>query len=166
MFCSSWLIQPLTNERIAINDDNKCSSYPFLVQIRLFYINIIISSCFYYFFFDHYLFFFFADDELSAKLTKEIHWLKSIDTKTDGFENLDIPHEFLCPITHEIMREPVMCSDGYTYEKNAISEWFMSGKSTSPMTNDQLTNTEYRFNHDLRNQIFEFIENKSKETTD
>lgn len=57
------------------------------------------------------------------------------------------------------MREPVTCSDGYTYEKNAISEWFMSGKCTSPMTNELLTKTDYIINSDLRNKIFEFIEN-------
>lgn len=97
--------------------------------------------------------------ETTEKLTKEIHWLKTIETKTESLETVNIPHEFLCPITHEIMREPVTCSDGYTYEKNAISEWFMSGKCSSPMTNALLTKTDYIVNTDLRNKIFDFIEN-------
>lgn len=72
---------------------------------------------------------------------------------------MDVPHEFLCPITHEIMREPVTCSDGYSYERNAISEWFMSGKYTSPMSNEVLEKTDYVFNTNLRNKIYEFLEN-------
>lgn len=71
----------------------------------------------------------------------------------------EIPHEFLCPITHEIMREPVTCSDGFTYEKNAICEWFMAGKYTSPLTNEILINTEYTSNQELRNAIHSFLDN-------
>ena len=46
--------------------------------------------------------------------------------------------ELLCPITHEIMREPVVAADGYSYEKNAILTWIGNGNTTSPMTNEPL----------------------------
>lgn len=55
------------------------------------------------------------------------------------------------------MREPVTCSDGFTYERNAIAEWFMSGKCTSPMTNETLINTDYKHNHAMRNKIHNFL---------
>ncbi|XP_014783061.1 WD repeat, SAM and U-box domain-containing protein 1 [Octopus bimaculoides] len=45
------------------------------------------------------------------------------------------PDEFLCPITREIMRDPVIASDGYTYERTAIESWIKSGSTRSPMTN-------------------------------
>lgn len=38
-------------------------------------------------------------------------------------ENIDeseIPHEFLCPITHEIMKEPVQCSGKNTTQRSVI----------------------------------------------
>lgn len=72
-------------------------------------------------------------------------------------DTLDAPYEFLCPITQEIMREPVTCSDGYTYERKAILEWFMAGKSTSPMTNQKLLTTEYRYDHELRSKIHKYL---------
>lgn len=78
--------------------------------------------------------------------------------RTPSTKDCEIPHEFLCPITHEIMREPVTCSDGFTYEKNAIAEWFMSGKYTSPLTNEILINTEYSSNQELRNAIRSFLD--------
>ncbi|XP_078377932.1 WD repeat, SAM and U-box domain-containing protein 1-like isoform X2 [Oculina patagonica] len=53
----------------------------------------------------------------------------------------DIPDEFLCPITRDIMSDPVIAADGYTYERASIDEWLTSGRSTSPMTNAPLKNT-------------------------
>lgn len=91
-------------------------------------------------------------------MTSEIKWLKKSETQIEEPQNLQIPDEYLCPITHEIMREPVRCSDGFTYEKNAIVEWFMSGKLTSPITNEELSNTDYVHNLDLRNAIHEFLD--------
>lgn len=51
-------------------------------------------------------------------------------------DNLAMPEELYCPITHELMRDPVVASDGYSYEAEAISKWLSSGKDTSPMTNE------------------------------
>jgi hypothetical protein len=44
-----------------------------------------------------------------------------------------------CPITHEIMRQPVIMQDGYTYEKQAITNW-ISRNNRSPMTNLPISN--------------------------
>ena len=35
----------------------------------------------------------------------------------------DIPNELICPITMELMTEPVIAADGHSYEKAAIEEW-------------------------------------------
>src|SRR5271166_804833 len=43
------------------------------------------------------------------------------------------PDDFICPITKQIFREPVICNDGFTYEKDAIEE-FWSHSNKSPMT--------------------------------
>ena len=44
------------------------------------------------------------------------------------------PDYFICPITLEIMKDPVIAQDGYSYERDAIEEW-IEKKGTSPMTN-------------------------------
>ena len=43
------------------------------------------------------------------------------------------PVEFLCPITQEMMVDPVFTTDGHTYEKAAIQRW-LTQKRTSPLT--------------------------------
>jgi hypothetical protein len=45
------------------------------------------------------------------------------------------PELFLCPITYEVMKEPViLAGDGFCYEKGAISDWLARGARRSPMT--------------------------------
>lgn len=53
-------------------------------------------------------------------------------------DDATVLEEFYCPITHEIMINPVVAADGYSYEHSAIKEWFDNGNNTSPMTNEVL----------------------------
>lgn len=91
---------------------------------------------------------------------------------------------FICPITREIMIEPVLCIDGHTFEKEAILAWFATGHISSPLTGkvsacwvlrsqaDLLTQfvTPHGFqnlgsknvtpNHALRNSIEDFLKRR------
>ena len=54
----------------------------------------------------------------------------------------ELPEDLCCPITTELMSEPVVCvGDGNTYERAAIEQWFATGARTSPTTNAQLDST-------------------------
>ena len=67
----------------------------------------------------------------------------------------EVPPEYLCPITHEILRDPVVAGDGHTYERESIERWFKSGRSNlrSPVTNELLSSVEVVPNILLRNLI-------------
>ena len=60
------------------------------------------------------------------------------------------PKDFICPITLDLVEDPVVCADGMTYERIAIEQWFASGKATSPVTNARLTHTHLVPNRALR----------------
>jgi len=47
------------------------------------------------------------------------------------------PDGILCPITGEIMQDPVICCDGHSYERTSIQAW-LAGHSTSPLTGAEL----------------------------
>ena len=64
----------------------------------------------------------------------------------------ELPEEFFCSITQEVMKDPVFCSDGHTYERAAIEEWFRSN-DTSPLTNARLASKDLVRNHALASQI-------------
>eukprot|EP01025_Chloroclados_australasicus_P032834 TRINITY_DN33361_c0_g1_i1.p1 TRINITY_DN33361_c0_g1~~TRINITY_DN33361_c0_g1_i1.p1 ORF type:complete len:540 (+),score=76.32 TRINITY_DN33361_c0_g1_i1:64-1683(+) len=67
----------------------------------------------------------------------------------------DIPCIFICPITQDVMTDPVFASDGYTYEREAIQGWFKKS-NTSPMTNMELESKALVPNHTLRGELMEW----------
>ncbi|CAF0907087.1 unnamed protein product [Adineta ricciae] len=68
-----------------------------------------------------------------------------------------------CCITKEIFREPVLAADGFTYEREAILNWFEQS-SRSPMTNEELENKELKHNHAMKSILRSLSEtNKNAE---
>ena len=65
------------------------------------------------------------------------------------------PADFNCPITTEIMSDPVMAADGHAYERTAIERW-LATRSTSPLTGGELEHTHLCPSHILRRQIREW----------
>uniref|UniRef100_A0A3P9Q9J7 WD repeat, SAM and U-box domain-containing protein 1 n=1 Tax=Poecilia reticulata TaxID=8081 RepID=A0A3P9Q9J7_POERE len=84
---------------------------------------------------------------LRGKLLRKVEELKS-DSMSSG-----VPDEFLCPITRELMREPVIAADGYSYEREAIENWIHTKNRSSPMTNLPLLTTLLTPNHTLKMAI-------------
>jgi len=66
-----------------------------------------------------------------------------------------VPVDFLCPITYELMREPVLVADGSTYEREAIEHWLKT-HSTSPVTNERLVHSMIVPNNMARSLIRDF----------
>ncbi|KAM0976042.1 hypothetical protein ACFX15_018472 [Malus domestica] len=62
----------------------------------------------------------------------------------------EVPRVFLCPIFQEVMKDPHIAADGFSYEKEAIGEWLRLGHNTSPMTNLKLEHNIVIPNHTLR----------------
>ena len=72
-------------------------------------------------------------------------------------EAAEVPDDFVCPITAEIMTDPVSTSDGFTYERAAITEWLRT-KDTSPKTGATLESKALFPNHLVRSMIRAFEE--------
>jgi hypothetical protein len=64
-----------------------------------------------------------------------------------------VSDSFQCPLTMEVMRDPVMTTDGQTYERTEIERWFALGNRTSPLTAAELPSTLLFPNIALRNAI-------------
>ena len=63
---------------------------------------------------------------------------------------------FYCPITGDLMIDPVVDSEGNTYERIAIESW-IDGHKTSPITRNVITLEDLRPNRSLKNAIEETI---------
>jgi len=103
-------------------------------------------------------------NELSSLRHK--HFIKKFSLKktnqnliSDENNETKIPNEFLCPITQELMRDPVCAADGYTYERKAIEEW-LTKKQTSPIMNLSINGTQLYSNKVLKMLINKYIQQR------
>ncbi|KAL5810799.1 hypothetical protein ACOSQ4_027367 [Xanthoceras sorbifolium] len=69
------------------------------------------------------------------------------------------PNHFICPILKDVMNDPCVAADGYTYDRKAIQEW-LEENNKSPMTNLPLSNKNLLPNYTLLSAITEW---KSKQ---
>lgn len=69
---------------------------------------------------------------------------------------LNIPDDFKCPISLDLMTDPVIIATGQTYERSCIQKWLDSGKRTCPKTASSLPHLNLTPNHVLRSVIAEW----------
>ncbi|CAI8613163.1 unnamed protein product [Vicia faba] len=109
--------------------------------------------------------------EMSRKNRPELHsdvWriLDSMRASSGGTNSFGLssegPHQppsyFICPIFQEVMRDPHVAADGFTYEAEAIRGWLDSGHDTSPMTNSTLSHQSLVPNRELRSAIQNWLQ--------
>lgn len=72
-----------------------------------------------------------------------------------GRNSASAPSQYYCPILQEIMDDPYIAADGFTYEYIAIKAW-LSKHNVSPMTKLKLQHSVLTPNHTLRSAIQEW----------
>ncbi|XP_059461057.1 U-box domain-containing protein 35-like [Corylus avellana] len=65
------------------------------------------------------------------------------------------PNHFICPIIKDVMDDPCVAADGYTYDRKAIEFW-LEANNTSPMTNMPLLDKNLIPNYTLLSAIMEW----------
>ncbi|GAB2279933.1 hypothetical protein Dimus_014568 [Dionaea muscipula] len=74
--------------------------------------------------------------------------------KAPDVDPVMIPSNFICPISLELMKDPVTLCTGITYDRHSIETWLGAGNATCPMTNQHLTTSlEPIPNHTIRKMI-------------
>ncbi|XP_015087175.1 E3 ubiquitin-protein ligase PUB23-like [Solanum pennellii] len=69
-------------------------------------------------------------------------------------EDVEVPNYFLCPISMQLMRDPVTTSTGITYDRVNIEKWLFKCKNTTcPITKQELLTMDLTPNHTLRRVI-------------
>lgn len=88
--------------------------------------------------------------EITPALVRELHQLHAPEERP-------VPSFFLCPILQEIMHDPQVAADGFTYEGEALRGWLQNCRETSPMTNLKLSHLHLTPNHGLRHAIQDWL---------
>uniref|UniRef100_A0A2P2J8S2 RING-type E3 ubiquitin transferase n=1 Tax=Rhizophora mucronata TaxID=61149 RepID=A0A2P2J8S2_RHIMU len=66
------------------------------------------------------------------------------------------PEDFRCPISLELMTDPVTVSTGQTYDRSSIQKWLNAGNMICPKTGERLTSTDLVPNASLHKVIQQF----------
>ncbi|KAJ7546980.1 hypothetical protein O6H91_08G063400 [Diphasiastrum complanatum] len=64
-----------------------------------------------------------------------------------------VPMHFRCPISFDLMKDPVSLCTGMTYDRSSINKWLDAGHKTCPATMQTLSNEDLTPNHTLRRLI-------------
>ncbi|KAM0842101.1 hypothetical protein ACQ4PT_058576 [Festuca glaucescens] len=67
--------------------------------------------------------------------------------------SFSVPKEFSCPISLDLMRDPVVVSTGQTYDRPSIIQWIGEGHSTCPNSGQVLADNRLVPNRALRSLI-------------
>lgn len=63
------------------------------------------------------------------------------------------PSSFVCPVSMELMVDPVIVATGHTYDRVCIERWLQQGNRTCPVTGVKLRHLELTPNFALRNAV-------------
>eukprot|EP01018_Ginkgo_biloba_P007283 Gb_20805 [translate_table: standard] len=79
-------------------------------------------------------------------------------SSVDSGDGPAIPDDFRCPISLELMTEPVIVSTGQTYDRASITRWVEDGHSTCPKSGQKLLHTNLTPNYALRSLIVKYCD--------
>ncbi|MFQ6663631.1 hypothetical protein Gotur_031079 [Gossypium turneri] len=96
--------------------------------------------------------------EMADVMTSYEEKAKRYENERDslGTQPLQALQSFHCPITMDVMVDPVEISTGQTFERSAIERWFADGHKDCPSTSIQLDSFVLQPNRTLRQTIEEW----------
>ncbi|KAG5131025.1 hypothetical protein AAZX31_13G207800 [Glycine max] len=100
-----------------------------------------------------FLLFGFEEDELGFESGSQKKPKRRLITQEIAETFFTVPKDFCCPISLDLMRDPVIISTGQTYDRSSISRWMEEGHTTCPKTGQMLAHTRLVPNRALRNLI-------------
>eukprot|EP00850_Spirogloea_muscicola_P012830 SM000084S23166 [mRNA] locus=s84:463166:467492:- [translate_table: standard] len=113
-----------------------------------------------------------TENEMSVTLALLRKWKTYIggDTGDDGTgssSRIDAapqpPEDFKCPVSLELMHDPVIVATGQTYERACIQKWLDSGQRTCPKTQQKLSHLVLIPNYVLRSLIAQWCDENGVE---
>lgn len=95
----------------------------------------------------------YYNKQRSVSIGRNIH-----DDTSSSSQTVVHPDEFRCPISLDLMRDPVIVASGHTYDRNSIARWINSGHYTCPKSGQKLLHMALVPNYALKSLIQQWSE--------
>ncbi|KAK9088743.1 hypothetical protein Scep_027825 [Stephania cephalantha] len=103
-----------------------------------------------------FLLFGFDEEEENVGLVNRRKQRKGLITQEIGETFLTVPKDFICPISLDLMQDPVIVCTGQTYDRPSITQWLEEGHCSCPKTGQMLAHTRLTPNRALRSLILQW----------
>ncbi|KAF3780331.1 U-box domain-containing protein 9 [Nymphaea thermarum] len=97
------------------------------------------------------------------RAVRALRGLKHRRTLSQKLDAAGVPEQFLCPISSELMKDPVILATGQTYDRVYIQAWLNAGHRTCPRTQQVLSHVILTPNYLVRNMIQQWCESQGIE---
>ncbi|KAI8542078.1 hypothetical protein RHMOL_Rhmol08G0111000 [Rhododendron molle] len=91
-------------------------------------------------------------DQMIALVTHMHEGLVKVK-QSESSNPIPTPAEFCCPLSLELMRDPVILASGQTYERGFIKKWIDLGLTVCPKTRQTMADTNFIPNYAVKSQI-------------
>ncbi|KAK9726648.1 hypothetical protein RND81_05G228100 [Saponaria officinalis] len=97
-----------------------------------------------------------------VKLKKTTSFRSDDDDGDD--RSLSCPNEFRCPLSKQLMKDPVIISTGQTYDRPFIQKWLKAGHRICPLTQQVLSHSFVTPNYLIRELISQWCKTRGIES--
>ncbi|CAM8911548.1 unnamed protein product [Rhodiola kirilowii] len=80
-------------------------------------------------------------EDQALKVLSALKEMKARKSGSISLATVSVPEEFRCPISKQLMGDPVVLSTGTTYDRPFIQKWLKEGHRTCPQTQQVLSHT-------------------------
>ncbi|KAE8712022.1 hypothetical protein F3Y22_tig00110264pilonHSYRG00036 [Hibiscus syriacus] len=92
---------------------------------------------------------------------------RNIDQSSSSQSMLfNIPDEFRCPISLDLMKDPVIVASGHTYDRNSIAQWINTGHHTCPKSGQRLIHMALIPNYALKSLVHQWCQENNISITE
>jgi len=109
-------------------------------------------------------------DQISNTLAalKDIKFKKRTEgngsaSTSQRLSNIAVPEHFLCPISSQLIRDPIILATGETYDRAFIQAWLQAGNRTCPKTKQVLPHLILTPNYLVQSMIEQWCESRGLE---
>ncbi|XVF24163.1 hypothetical protein REPUB_Repub13aG0103700 [Reevesia pubescens] len=106
----------------------------------------------------------FSSEE-SEKIKEDIKQQPDQSSSSQSMSS-NVPDEFRCPISLDLMKDPVIVQSGHTFDRSSIAQWINTGHQTCPKSGQMLIHMALIPNYALKSLMHQWCQENNIPLTD